>query len=207
MIKIGDKVKRIKGSNSGMNVGDIGTVMMMKKINGVKHFKIKEYSNGWHKAEYLTIHKDLFDDVKTYAYTTEIDWSKIAKHLNRTIEKETLRRESSELDKLKQQRDELDKKIKYIEENEVETLSTKKVMTKINKMVNDDLIEVNAFRKGRTITVVVANAVTNKTLGKGVATAMPEEKFDTNVGIELAYCRAIENYWKRKGHNVIRETF
>ena len=202
MIGLGDKVIRTKGFNSGMKPGDVGTVMMVKKLNGVDHVKIREYSNGWHSLENLRLHMSMFNG----SMYDNIDWTKVANKMSKMIKgEESKRNKQSELETLKKQRKELDCKIKYLEENMDVKIDDTQIQKIVNNSQNGTLL-IDMTRKGRTITCVLMNDKTKRVLGKGIATAMPTDTFNLDIGCELAYCRALENFYKRKAHKVISLT-
>lgn len=205
MIGIGDKVVRTFGINSGMKRGDRGTVISIKELNGVKYAKIKEYSNGWHDLAYL---KRIPTEVKIESCEIKptVNLDKVAETLSRLIKGEDSKRnEESKLDRLKKQREELDKKIKELEETE--TVLDDKYIKEIWKQDKENLVQVKFYQKGRTITCRIHNPITNKVLGKGTSVAMECDTFDIKVGCRLAYHRAMMSYNKRIVNKIVRDTY
>ena len=202
MLKLGDKVERIKGKQmaSGMNIGDRGTVIASKMVANEEYVKLKEYPNGWHSAKLL--------EKQT---TLKIDWDKIVENtlvsMNKEEDKRNLGRHQNlnKIETLKKQRDKIDKQIQELENKEVKL--DDKYIEKIYKKNENKLVDANLYQKGNTITCLLTNPVTDKILGKGISKCCPGDKFDMNIGCEIAFSRAAMSYNNRRVHELIRSTY
>ena len=207
MLKLGDKVERIKGYQmaSGMNIGDRGTVIASKMVANEEYVKLKEYPNGWHSAKLLEKQTTLKID------TSNIDLHKIAENIlvamNKEEDKRNLGRHQNlnKIETLKKQRDKIDKQIQELENKEVKL--DDKYIEKIYKKNENKLVDANLYQKGNTITCLLTNPVTDKILGKGISKCFPGDKFDMNIGCEIAFSRAVMSYNNRRVHELIRSTY
>ena len=206
MMKIGDKVERVKGEHfCGMKVGDRGTVVKIIRINGEEHIGLKEYP-GTHSAVNFTkvnINPPKID------VSNDINWDKVVGNLSKMIKEEETRRKKLnselELQQLISQRDKLDARIKELE-NKEELLDKKYIDRVVNKELNY-LVDIKTYRKGNVITCKMFHMVTKRLLAKGEAKCMPGDKFDINIGVELAYYRCMQHYFKKQMYKTIDNTY
>ncbi|MGL5713495.1 MAG: hypothetical protein ACRCX2_10785 [Paraclostridium sp.] len=180
--KIGDTVMRVKRRHwNGMKIGDVAKIVDMK-LQGERTIMLKldRYPNGWHSEH-------------NFKKTTERNFN---------TKKNKTEKYKHELELAKKKVLELENKLGEINKNKITKLDVD-YRGLINEGFSFDNIEF--YQQDRKI--ICHMILKGKIVGKGIATAMPEDNFNTKLGCRLALCRAKINMYRKVECKIIKDTF